>query len=103
MASSPEPDGYDSASQPDSDFESEASQFEFACPRCGRCCDNHAEPCPECGADLGELFSTTYRVPMSPTGRKIALAALIGLALLLLLAVGALVSQFLAHFTPSGG
>ncbi len=103
MASSPEPDGYDSASQPDSNSESEDSAFEFECPNCGLRCDNYAGPCPQCGADLGESFSTTYRVPMSPAGRKIALAALIGLALLLLLVVGALVSQFLAHSPPSGG
>ncbi len=103
MASFPEPDGNASASQPDSNSESEASQFEFACPSCGLRSDNYAGPCPQCGADLGESFSANYRVPMSPTGRKIALAALIGLALLLLLVVGALVSQFLAHTPPSAG
>jgi len=52
---------------------------------------------------MTELFSATYRVPMSSVGRKIALVALIGLALLLLLLLGALISQLLATAPPPEG
>jgi len=70
--------------------------FLFACPRCGERLPEFVEVCPRCGEDLAGDFSTTYRVPMSPLARRIALVALIGLVLLVLLVVVGLVSQMLA-------
>ncbi|HUU84414.1 MAG TPA: hypothetical protein VM243_12995 [Phycisphaerae bacterium] len=93
------------ADQPGRDASHEAGQrpFEFACSRCGHRPAEYVESCPKCGADMTELFSATYRVPMSSVGRKIALVALIGLALLLLLLLGALISQLLATAPPPEG
>ncbi|MHC4091592.1 MAG: zinc-ribbon domain-containing protein [Planctomycetota bacterium] len=83
--------------------EPDVNGFTYACPGCGRRLEDYSETCPHCGADLGEVFSTTYRVPMSPAGRKIALAMLIGLALLLTLLVAGLLSQLLGTAPPAEG
>jgi hypothetical protein len=52
---------------------------------------------------LGNLFSTTYSVRTSPAARTIALVALIGLALLVLLAAASLLGQWLGVGPPEPG
>ena len=96
-----EPDQLPQHSEGASPDEGEA--FRYACPRCGHRLPEYREKCPECGAELADLFSATYNVPMSSAGRKIALIALIGLALLLLLLAAGLLSQLLATTPPAEG
>ncbi len=85
--------------------EAAAPDFTYVCPRCGLRLDQFAEACPKCGADLGDLFSTTYSVRTPPAARTIALVALIGLALLILLVAASLLGQWLGVGPPepSGG
>ena len=87
--------------EPDTPGELDRPEFECGCPRCGHHPPQHVENCPQCGADLTELFSATYRPPMSTAGRKIALAALIGLVLMLLLLLVGVVAQLLATAPPA--
>ena len=87
--------------EPDAPGEPDGPEFEYGCPRCGHRPPDHVEHCPQCGADLTELFSATYRPSMSAAGRKIALVALIGLVLLLLLLLVGVVAQLLATTPPA--
>jgi hypothetical protein len=77
-----------------------APEFDYTCPRCGERLTEYVDSCPSCGADLAEEFSVTYHVPVSRTGRRIALGILIALAVLLVFLVLGLLSQLLATTPP---
>jgi len=87
-------------SDDDASGPADGGAFGFACPQCGRGLPDYSATCPHCGSELGDEFSATYHVRMPPAGRRIALAALIGLAVLVLLVLIALLSQMLATTPP---
>lgn len=59
-------------------------RFSYECPNCGVTLGEHAERCPECGQNLFEAFSGTFRPRRSHGARIIAL-------LLLVVFVGAMI------------
>jgi transcription initiation factor IIE alpha subunit len=59
--------------------------IEFSCPMCGAALGGYVRHCPECGADLAELYSARYRPKTSRAMRAIAFIALGGIVVLILL------------------
>lgn len=56
---------------------SESDGLSFECPQCGASLDQMLEQCPHCGNVLGDEFSATYRPPIPPAVRAIALVLLV--------------------------
>ena len=69
--------------------------FHYRCPQCDHRLTEYANICPQCGADLDELHSVTYRRPISTVGRIIALIILVGLTVPIILALAVLLFQAL--------
>jgi hypothetical protein len=71
--------------------DTESQGFFYACPRCGQRLEEYSEACSQCGADLAELFSATYRVRTPTAARWIALIALVLVVGLCVVALAVLV------------
>ncbi len=65
-------------------------EIEYQCPRCELRLEVYAPVCPQCGEALDSTYSASYRPPTPPWARKIALAALLAMLLLVVLVLGAL-------------
>lgn len=65
---------------PDDEF----AGIEFTCPRCGAVIKRFGELCPDCGHELGDQFSATFRPPVPKAIKIIAFVFLGGLVLMLL-------------------
>ncbi len=64
---------------PDDEF----ADIEFTCSRCGAVMDRFHELCPDCGQELGEGFSATFRPPVPKAIKIIAFVFLGGIVLML--------------------
>ena len=64
---------------PDDEF----ADVEFKCSRCGAVMDRFHERCPDCGQELGDQFSATFRPPVPKGIRIIAFVFLSGIVLML--------------------
>jgi len=61
----------------------EFADVEFTCPRCGVVTERFHEVCPDCGQELGDQFSGTFRPPVPKAIRIIAFVFLVGIVLML--------------------
>ena len=61
----------------------EFADIEFTCPRCGAVMDRLHERCPDCGQELGDEFSATFRPPLPKGVKIIAFVFLGGIVLML--------------------
>ncbi len=69
--------------------------FEYCCPHCGLRLEDFCAECPDCGEQLGELYSATYRV-QTPAGARVIARVVLATAVILMLIVAAvLLSQWL--------
>ncbi len=59
------------------------ADVEFTCPRCGAVMERLHELCPDCGQELGEEYSATFRPPVPKAIRIIAFVFLAGIVLML--------------------
>ena len=69
------------------DAQDDFAGIEFNCPVCGAAFKQYVPQCPQCGADLADLYSASYQPETSRSMRVIAAVALLCIVLLLVLAL----------------
>ncbi len=77
--------------EPRNDFQ----RFEYDCPNCGAVLGEYAERCPDCGQNLFEVFSGTFRPKPRRFARIVA-------AVFLVLFVGAILAALLVSLSGGG-